>query len=469
MSLEYDAMLRGERPIHKDDNGHQPLCSILQHEHVFFRQLESKQNIEITDLDGLEKLHHYSDVIFFDSLCRLANPSEAYKSYIDHIKHPGWKYEYNPKKLGYDHVSPIDEMTKAEIVGYNAVRCNEGKNIVYYPKYEAGEYSPYSKAVSVRSSANRLASQLCKLPEASGINDLYLMGWDMTFPHEISQIALKDQNKALQIVDIAVKSFIKQLIKQTNWIRKDGFRLGYFSNTHIWHSHHSGDMKEISTPHEPHLHAHINFVNMVERGTTAKDAEYVRFNPNVKREIVQECWSYAIFKASGCMAKEPVFYLHYIDLNSRARIAHRIRYCGRSPLNDLFDYYQDNDFNENIPREYNEFLVEYDNRRHTYGFIRNITALVGEIEGDKICPICASPAERLEPLSVKEMQDRVIEECIPVAVYNVGNRTVTVIKRESGDMITNPDAPEYVSKRKYEHEKIEKYKEIDYIRFERVK
>jgi hypothetical protein len=433
MSLEYEAMLKGDRPI-QHESGQQTLCSIVQHERPKFRQLpsnKSNQSLEFMNLDGLESLHNSDSVVFFDSLCELATPSKSYQEYVDYIKHPGMVYRYNPVSLGYDKVSPVEDMTKAFIVGYSAALCSQSGNVVYYPKYEAGEYSPYSKAVSVRSSANRLASQLCKLPEASGINDLYLLGWDMTFPKEISMIALTDSKKAMSIVDKAVKEFVKKLIKETTWIRKKGQKLGYSYNPHVWHSHHAGDLKEISTPDEPHLHAHINLVNLVVRGDKPDDVDYVRFNPNVKRELIEKCWSYAIFKACAFSVSHPVFYLHYIPLTLRARIAHRIRYCGRSPLNDLFDYYQDNDFDENIPKEYNEFLIDYNNRRRSFGFLRGIKKLVGEVEGEKICPVCVAAAEKLETLTVPEMLKRIELECIPVAIYRSKSRQVAVIRRST--------------------------------------
>ena len=204
MSREYEAMLRGERPIIRE-NGREPLCSIVQHEGAEFRQLMSKedaryylknwlckeptteeieqyrhlgtvgtdikdtlnpdtldklymQSLEFTNLDGLEKVHNSESVVFIDSLCELATPSKSYMQYVDAIKKPDKVPVYNSVTGDYDYVSPVERMTKAEIVGFSGSVCADSGNSVYIPKYEAGEYSPYSKAVSSRSSSNRLAT-----------------------------------------------------------------------------------------------------------------------------------------------------------------------------------------------------------------------------------------------------------------------------------------------------------------------
>jgi hypothetical protein len=211
------------------------------------------------------------------------------------------------------------------------------------------------------------------------------------------------------------------------WIQKKGQKLGYVHNIHLWHSHHAGDMKVISTPHEPHLHAHINLVNLVvdQSGGTP---EYIRFNPNVDAAIVRKAWSYAIFKSFAHLVTDPVFYLHYIPLSSRARVSHRLRYCGRSVLHDLFDYYQDYDFSENIPKEYNEFLLKYQNRRTSFGFIRNISALVGEVDAERVCAVCSSQSEKLDPLTVEEMLRKIENDRIPVAIYRSRRREVAIIR-----------------------------------------
>ena len=472
---QWQDRLDGKRPIIQGDSGREPLRSIVQHESPVFRQLITKedatyylknwlcrsptpdeveqyrhmgtvgtdtqkplnpdtldklyeQSLEFTNLDGLERVHNSESVVFIDSLCELATPSKSYMQYVDAIKKPEKVPVFNSDTGNYDYVSPVERMTKAEIIGFSGSVCSESGNTVYIPKYDAGEYSPYSKAVSVRSSSNRLASQICKLPEASKQDDLYLMGWDMTFPKEVSLIALTDPEKAVSIAEKSIKVFMKQLLKDTNWIRREGQKLGYFFNIHVWHSHHVGDIKEISTPDEPHLHVHLNLVNMVvrERG---RDVDYVRFNPNVKKDLVKKCWSYAIFKGASYMVSDPVFYLHYIPLTSRARISHRIRYCGRSPLNDLFDYYQDHDFNEGIPEDYNKFLIDYKNRRRPCGFLRGIKNLVGDVDGERVCPVCSTHAEKIEPLSVPEMLRLIEKENIPVAIYKSNSRQIAIIRR----------------------------------------
>jgi hypothetical protein len=418
----------------------------------------SPQTLIMVDHSGLNDIHNEHDVIFFDTLCDLVSPSQAYFDYIEHIIKPDPVLKWDPQTQTFISVSSASELSMATLKGFSGSKCTESGNIVYLPKYNSGKYSPYSKAVSVRSSANRLSGQICKLPDLvktdKGLN---LIGIDLTFPQDISLIGLQDPEQLIKIAEKAIKHFIKGLKKEFPWLQRKDQKLGYLHNIHIWHSHHPKTNEEIpidrfKTPDAPHLHVHFNLLNLIVGGSP-ESPDFIRFNPKLDRDLIKTIWSYSILKATNQLVLDPVFFLHFIPLTQKAKVKHRIKYCGRSQLNDLFNYYQDNTFNPDIPQKYNEFLVNYKNTRHTSGFLRNLTALVGEIDGDRICSVCIGSSEKVKPLSIDEMLEKRDIENIPIAIYGSRSKKISIlsnsifsIQKDPPEFSDYPDipSPEYL-------------------------
>lgn len=323
-------------------------------------------------LPGIDEYHKKNNFIFFDSMCTLSRPSKSYLQYIE--KHT--------------HLSP--EATKldctAVLTHFSGVECNE--NTVYTARYKGGKYSPLQRDRVTANSSYRLAYRIGELQKLIPNESIYNIGIDLTFPDFISEIALTDPKKAENIARKSLIRFVKELGKNRRWIRRKDQKLFYSFNIHTWHSHKPNDPNPTHTPTKPHLHVHLNLLNMVIN----PDLSLIRFNPNIPEKTLKSEWSYAISR-SGFIVPDPVLYIHYSNIKNRGKLTHRIKYCGRSPLNDCFNYFKDNDFIESeCSPVFNEFLVNYKNPRHTCGGLRLLSKLLPDPEpsDDEICPVCSS-------------------------------------------------------------------------------
>jgi hypothetical protein len=349
------------------------------------------------------KLYHEdNDLLFLGAFIKYLTPSDSYIEFIKSL-------------YGFGDKEAVKKLCNADInTEYvNKLKCSKtGKN-VYIPEYvNIGRYNPISHQNSSKSSSSRLASNICKFGELYKID--YLITFELTFPKEVSLLAVKNPEKYKALVSDLSKEFIEDYLKP-KYLRSKNEMLGIFFNPHLWSS---------KNPLNSHLHAHFNMLNCVvikeekeiidnlsEKSKKIVRHRAIRFKPNLTTDELKEMrksWKNILKKHDIEIDSNVNIYWKYISLKNKAQVMHRIKYCTRKPIIDIYNYYEDALYNEDI-NEYNKkylkYLMEYNNKRHVFGFMKFLKRLIPEENIEHYCPICGEKAEKCR-VEVKELIEK---------------------------------------------------------------
>lgn len=350
-------------------------------------------NLDVVDAEFLQELHAHRDVAVLDNFTNLINPPPEYVKFIKYVM--GW---------GDDPVLDPTVLCSARHGGWYSYKCKMTGTKVFTPRItDAGPYSAWRVWQNTKSSVSRFVSLLMKLADVgfkSQDRADYLLGIDLTFPKYFSEQYANDPVEGLKVVREVFRSFVG-LLKDRYLRDPKTEQLGLCYNPHI---------SSTKNPLEPHFHLHCNMVNVVIR----KDVEtegytFKRFKPfYVKTDSfkIRELWGKALSEHGIDILTNdglPVVYLQNIRLGNKRKILHRLKYCGRSPIVDLFNYFVDNDFNPADIRfeAFAGYLTGVDpdfhfvNKRQPMGFFTRLAKYVGKDKEIKhYCSICGSEAER---------------------------------------------------------------------------
>jgi len=283
-------------------------------------------------------MHAVFDILYIPHDYILSEPSEEFNRMLEHI----YGFRLDAKLLGYK-----------ELICQNTKK----KKRVYIPVYDLKalpSFSPIKKYLSRKNSCNRVISQLEKIKEVD-----YILQIVLTIPHDL-KITIED-----------FKTKVKQFIKRVEKELFNGDKLGGFYNIHIWSSR---------KPMEKHLHVHILIPNAILNS----EGKLIRFQPyfsekNLKK--MRKIWSEIVGKSSD-------IHVSYAPKAERSRILHLFKYASRHPLIDFAYYYVDNKFDEKDSEKIREIL-EYDNRRMSFGWCRKLKQFAGKPDEDEDrCPLC---------------------------------------------------------------------------------
>jgi len=372
---------------------------------------------------ALDHYHENNNIVLLKSV-KYLNPSESYKEFI-HFMRPNLTKTF---ELGH---TTVEQACSARIGDFTALHCPLNNHEVIVPSYAyIGDYNPLKGDRTVKASASRLVDKLYYLGDMeNNRKGGYLIALDLTFPKEISEQLLdKDKrDKALHKAKLCIKDFTAYL--KSLYCDSD-------EDIGLWYNLHANSTRE---PLKPHLHYHVNILNFTSKkeivnsikpveaynplnGKESKKIvvepederfyrayRYVddektepvevlkalkRFNPRMDRKTIQSAWSSIVKKHFRSADRVLDIHLHYISLKNRSAILHRIKYCARKPLMDLFEYYTEHDFDpESINKDYINFLMRYENRRTPIGFVRMLNRIVVAPEVKRVCPVCGNPAK----------------------------------------------------------------------------
>jgi len=334
---------------------------------VFQQGLFRYQPLAVLNTDEVAELHRKADIIFVDYFAKYTTPPPAFASLLSRLHYPV-------------------ELATAEWVGFDVFRCGSTGRLVAMPRLRAnGRFSPAYRYNSVKSSVSRLATDL-QILEQAGICD-YLIAMELTYPEEISKMLKCRElfDRVLKLAEKCLRVFVKKLEKRFY----KGDKLSVYYNTHIWATH---------SPHQPHLHHHLNFPNALKN----KQGELVRFQPYFRDlATLRMLWREAIFEVFGQVApiQNVVINVRYIPLKNRPRLIHRLKYCSRRPTSDFFEHYaEDVCPDENLP--FVQRVLCYSNpRRHLgwrIGSFPNLKEIRSRMVNVCRCPLCHSVAEKVE-------------------------------------------------------------------------
>jgi len=283
-------------------------------------------------------LHAVYDILYIPHDYILSEPSEEFNRMLEYVE----GFRIDGKLLGY-----------REIICQNTKK----KKRVYIPVYDLKalpSFSPMKKYLSRKNSCNRVISQLEHVKEID-----YILQLVLTIPHEL-EITIED-----------FRQKIRQFIKRVERELFNGDKLGGFYNIHIWSS---------QKPMEKHLHVHILIPNAILNS----EGKLIRFKPYFSRERLEKMrkiWSELIGRDADIHAS-------YAPKAERSRVLHLFKYASRHPLIDFAYYYAENEFREEDAEKIKEIL-EYDNRRVSFGWCRRFKEFVKEkVEEKERCPIC---------------------------------------------------------------------------------
>jgi len=102
-------------------------------------------------------------------------------------------------------------------------------------------------------------------------------------------------------------------------------------------------------------------------------------------------------------------------------VVHRIKYCARNPTADLFTYYAEHPFNSHlIHKEFVKRVLNYENKRHIYGFCTKLSKYVGKLENKTICPVTGNYAVTdIVPEEEAKMRSNLILKHVRGKIYHV--------------------------------------------------
>lgn len=414
---------------------------------------DQQHHFEIEDLDqfisykALDQYHEKSNIVLLKNV-KYLNPSEAYKAFLHYLMP---SIPINPE-LG---IISIEEKCKAVVDDFTALHCPLDDHDVIIPSYGyVGDLNPLRGDRTVRASASRLVEKLYYLSKSDPKKG-YLIGMDLTFPSEVSALlnSKETYDSTIKKAKQCMKDFVKYL--HSRYCFKENEDLAILYNIHTW---------KTEEPTKPHLHIHMNMLNLIADKAVLKEIKpeevyegfsvkpkhkivvdpddprfdrayrinadgereaisvlnsLKRFSPYMDHLEIKETWANIVckrFKLQKNSVDDEQGYdkldahLHYIPLSNRSALMHRVKYCSRKPLMDLFEYYSEHDFD---PSEVNEFfartLVHYNNPRTALGFARMLNRVVVAPEVKQACPICGNPAKRTEHYSFEDLEDKLLK------------------------------------------------------------
>ena len=357
------------------------------------------------------------------------------------------KYLHPPKGmvelLKFLGINPDD--ADADVSGYRVLECQKFHTLVAHPIFNPhGNLSPTKSWPSVKSSASRLMRIFENLDDA-GLAD-YLCCFDLTYPQEVSQMLLADFEGTLGKPSIPARPAIKakpahvtkprsgssavKLVPDRdarpardavpatgsfkclelfeNKLRHEFYEdaeLDFHSNTHPWSTQH---------PYHPHLQHHLNFPNVLYSKVKDKSARFWPWVTGDKKQFalnalrIRTLWAECIFEVFGvrCPLSGAVVDIHAVPLSNRSKLYTRLKYCGRHPIADFFEFFgHGGELPHDLDLENIHFIrniLYYSNPRAHRG-LNAKTLLVNPLtaKGPR-CPICHAPAHVLEHLSSPE-------------------------------------------------------------------
>ena len=260
----------------------------------------------------------------------------------------------------------------AEIEGYYRIFCEEGQHFVYYPKISfMGRLNPYRKHKTAKRSSSRIVKSLLNLTgylQSKITKGVYLIALELTFPKDFSYKLLASFDNTIKKAQECFKDFYNWL-KSTKLKNKDE-ELGLCQNLHLWST---------KNPFEPHVHFHINIVNLIWKRDEKK---FIRFSPKLDVDQLQSVWK-EILEKHGIETPESVdVHVRFIPINNEWRnkndLFRRFRYCSRSVILDFCRFFEENEFSDDLlsNKEYLINLFSYVNRRVNYGWFRYINRIL---------------------------------------------------------------------------------------------
>ena len=420
--------------------------SLMSNTCNFYSSKLQTKPFEINNIDSfisykaLDQYHENTDLVFIKNI-KYLTPSAAYEQFIGFMR-PALN---NPYGLG---TTSVKQACSARIGDFTALHCPLNNHEVIAPNYAyIGDYNPLKGDHSVRSSASKLVNKLTYLKDKdNNAKGGYLIGIDLTFPKEVSEQLLNPgkRDKVLHKAALCMKDLI-QYMRSLYCIDRDSEDIGLFYNLHLWKS---------ENPLKPHLHYHVNLLNFVSKKEIVKSVQPTeeynpytqklnktivvkkedtrfsmayrlnadgnreevnvlnalkRFNPRLDHRQIKQKWAEIVNKHFRLSYDKLDVYLHYNLLKNRTAIMHRIKYCSRKPLMDLFEYYTENSFNpEAVNKDFTDFVMRYDNRRTAIGFARMLNRLVVAPDIKRACPICGNAAQVVDHYSFEDLNAKLL-------------------------------------------------------------
>ena len=328
--------------------GAPPLCSIALTASTFYGDNQS-----VIAFDGLEEI--------------------KIKLGAAHLLYPrdGWKKTMNG--LGIE-----DDYLVAREVSYRKFYCKGCSTEQWSPVVRGTPLNPYVALRNASASASRSLSKLEALTDVCELDDVYLMGWTLTYPKEASEKLVPDEAEMKRVSEMAYTIFME-------W-----FRCAYFGehlklaskvNTHTWST---------ERPWQAHLHHHSETLNY---GWNEETATFERRNPVLSPELLEsakEAWK-TIMLEMGLLEDETknvdVRY-QYMPLKQHGRVLHALTYQNRSIVIDLAEY-----FNKHPSATVTEELIEgfkntfkhgATNKATVYGYWHHLEGVVKKwLENDR--------------------------------------------------------------------------------------
>ena len=233
-------------------------------------------------------------------------------------------------------------------------------DLVVIPIIDCGRYHPYASYRHAQRVAKRFLAQLDFLHKRGAD---YLISIDLTISKEVSEsLPLKEMEPRLRK---AVNSFLKKLHRSL--FSNHDSQFGGIFHIHPWATR---------DPTKRHLHAHVHLVNL----TRDRNGKFHRFRPWLDEGLVKKLWK-EVLRQEGLLTFDlvlldsalPDVKIHYIKLEQKGRVQHRIRYASRKPITDLNENLTRESL-ENLDREWIRFLLDYTPRATCFGFFTNLKA-----------------------------------------------------------------------------------------------
>lgn len=398
---------------------------------------------DIDDIDafisyeGLDKLHEKHNVVFIKNVHYL-HPPEAYEQFIGFMR----PYLTKTYELG---TTTVKQACSARIGDFTALKCPLNNHEVVVPSYAyVGDYNPIKGDNSVKASASRLVNKLIHLKDKDdNAKGGYLIRSELTFPEEVSVLLYdsKERDKVLHKAKLCIKEFIEYL-RNKYCSDRDNEDIGLYYNLHLW---------KTENPLKPHLHFHLNWLNFISKkeivNSVKPEEQYkayttrlqrkvvadpdderfsreyrinedgnrepvstlnclIRFNPRVNADDLKKEWTRIVNRRFKLKKEKIDAYFKYISLKNRSAVLHRIKYCSRKPLMDIFEYYTQHDFDpDEVNKDFVNYLMRYENRRTAIGFTKMLNRIVVADDIKRVCPICGNAARRTAHYSFADLNE----------------------------------------------------------------
>lgn len=264
---------------------------------------------------------------------------------------------------------------------FDAYTCERG-HTVYKPILELGKRNPYKVMKTARCSASRRLKIIKYLDIASNRKS-YLLHLVFTLPKKLSKklFSLKDGKLLFHQCNkewfCVLNNFLKNKVRlETKSRLKFGkeWKIGTWSNEHLWSS---------EKPFDPHFHNHTCMPNYLINTKTHK---IIRFRPSFSDEELKKLkslWNKHVAEFFERDEEELNLYVSY--RKEKHTILHTLKYCTRSHLLDISEFYfqeenayiSDQSFESQL-RSFRNFVQKgtLENRTYTYGFIHNTKKLM---------------------------------------------------------------------------------------------